>query len=602
MGEKELFTILSDVIIKIMEEIADGFLILSQKNEILFFNEVLLRMIGWKSKDIFDNEKQLLEYLKAESLIQGESVVVIPDSSGTEQKFLCAVFRVSSQNGYYNLIRIKPDISNDNLELFKLKKNYELVFNNIGDAIITVNLKGAILFANPAFFSLIESPPTEEISKIDSIYVYRDELEDKMVRLIEQENVFNLDTHLYTVDGKIKRVLDSSWVIRDERGIVTGYTTQFKDITYLKNIESRLMISERNFTILFDTIISSIIIVDPKGYILNLNSTAEKTYGYKWDELVGEQFDMVFKREKKRPSFIRIMNLVDQNEGRYVESEVQRRCKDGSTIYTYASYTSIKDSSGDVLAYSVVEKDLTERIKLENKLRESLEEIKDTQEAAILGFAHLTEYRDKDTGKHLERIREYTRVLALFLRDLPKYAEYITDQYIEDLCLSSTLHDVGKVGIEDNILLKPGRLDESEYERIKQHVMLGGDALQTVDSKLKQKSFLTIGKEIAYYHHERWDGKGYPEGLSGDKIPLSARIVAIADVYDALTSKRPYKEAYTHEEAVDIIREESMGQFDPEIVDLFIKNHEVFRKIKLFIEFEENPETIRDILETGNRE
>ncbi len=345
-----------------MEEIADGFLILNQKNEILFFNEVLLRMIKWKSKDVFDREKELLSFLNSKNLITGEEIVTIPDTKGAQQRFKCAAFRISSQEGSYLLLRIKPDLEDENLELYKIKKNFDLVFNNIGDAILTVSLNGEIIIANPAFYSLTGSSPAEASKTIQELYVYRDELEDKMVRLLEQDNVFNLETHLYTVDGTIKRVLDSSWVVRDERGIVTGYTAQFKDITYLKNIESRLLISERNFTILFDTILSSIIIVDPKGYILNLNTTAEKMYGYSWEDIVGEQFDMVFKREKSQPSFVRIMNFVDQNEGKYIESEVKRTSKSGEILYTFASYSSIKDSTGEVIAYSVVEKDLSERI------------------------------------------------------------------------------------------------------------------------------------------------------------------------------------------------------------------------------------------------
>ncbi|HOV63724.1 MAG TPA: HD domain-containing phosphohydrolase, partial [Spirochaetia bacterium] len=221
--------------------------------------------------------------------------------------------------------------------------------------------------------------------------------------------------------------------------------------------------------------------------------------------------------------------------------------------------------------------------------------------AAILGFSKLTEYRDKTTGKHLERIREYTRLMALSLKDIPEYSQYITDEYLEDLTLSSTLHDVGKVGIEDSILLKSGKLTPDEFERIKTHSLLGGEALGDVDKQLKQKSFLTMGKQIAYYHHERWDGTGYPNGLKGKDIPLSARIVAIADVYDALTSDRPYKKAFTHEEAVKTIQEESGKQFDPDIVDAFTKNHEAFRRIKLFVELEEHPENITDILEERNK-
>jgi response regulator RpfG family c-di-GMP phosphodiesterase len=243
-----------------------------------------------------------------------------------------------------------------------------------------------------------------------------------------------------------------------------------------------------------------------------------------------------------------------------------------------------------------MERDLTDRVRLEKKLQASFQQIKETQSAAILGFARLTEYRDMDTGKHLERIREYTRVLALGLSKLPKYADYITVEYIEDLCLSSVLHDVGKVGIEDAVLLKPGRLSPAEFERIKRHATLGGEALRAVDLEVKLESFLTIGKEVAFHHHERWDGTGYPDGTKGEQIPLSARIVALADVYDALTSKRSYKEAISHEEASKIIVGERGTHFDPDVVDMFEQNLETFQRIHMLETFKEHPESIDDIL------
>ena len=178
-----------------------------------------------------------------------------------------------------------------------------------------------------------------------------------------------------------------------------------------------------------------------------------------------------------------VITLVDRNRGRYVETDVPRRGMDGTIKFTYASYSALTSTTGETIAYSIMERDLTERVRLEKKLQDSFQQIKDTQSAAILGFARLTEYRDMDTGKHLERIREYTRVLATGLAKLPKYASYITADYVEDLCLSSVLHDVGKVGIEDAVLLKPGRLDPEEYEKIKQHARLGGEALKAVDQR-----------------------------------------------------------------------------------------------------------------------
>jgi response regulator RpfG family c-di-GMP phosphodiesterase len=201
-----------------------------------------------------------------------------------------------------------------------------------------------------------------------------------------------------------------------------------------------------------------------------------------------------------------------------------------------------------------------------------------------------------DTGKHLERVREFTRVLALGLAKLPKYADYITAEYVEDLCLSSVLHDVGKVGIEDALLLKPGKLSREEFEKIKVHTTLGGEALRVVDREIKRESFLTLGKEIAFSHHERWDGTGYPSGKKGEQIPLSARIVTLADVYDALTSKRTYKEALSHEESVKIILSERGTHFNPDIVDVFGQNLDTFRRIRMLESFKEHPESIDDIL------
>ena len=160
-----------------------------------------------------------------------------------------------------------------------------------------------------------------------------------------------------------------------------------------------------------------------------------------------------------------IIALVDGNKGRYVETDVPRRCKDGTIKFTYASYSALTSTTGETIAYAIMERDLTERVRLEKKLQDSFQQIRDTQSAAILGFARLTEYRDLDTGKHLERIREYTRVLALGLAKLPAYSDYITADYVDDLCLSSVLHDVGKVGIEDAVLRKPGKLTPGSSKR-----------------------------------------------------------------------------------------------------------------------------------------
>lgn len=228
----------------------------------------------------------------------------------------------------------------------------------------------------------------------------------------------------------------------------------------------------------------------------------------------------------------------------------------------------------------MVIRDISERKRLETELLASHDSLRQTRVASIMGLAKLAEFRDKGTGKHLERIREYTRILTEDMARKPAYQNYITHQYLEDISLSSILHDIGKVGVPDAILLKPGRLSDTEFETVKNHCSLGGDVLKTAESQVPGKSFLTMGKGIAYHHHEKWDGTGYPAGLAGDSIPLSTRLVALADVYDALTSQRSYKEPYSHEKAKSIIVGEKGRHFDPDVVDAFLAHEQAFKEIR----------------------
>lgn len=198
----------------------------------------------------------------------------------------------------------------------------------------------------------------------------------------------------------------------------------------------------------------------------------------------------------------------------------------------------------------------------------------------ILGLAKLAEYRDMETGKHLERLQEYSGILTRELRKHEKYLNYITEAYIDDIHHSIILHDIGKVGVPDAILLKPGVLNPTEFSLIKLHPIIGAESIREIEREVKKKSFLNLGREIAYSHHEKWDGSGYPEGLTGEEIPLCARICALVDVYDALTTKRPYKEAYSHKKALGIISEGKGSHFDPDIVDAFLNIQEDFDSIR----------------------
>jgi response regulator RpfG family c-di-GMP phosphodiesterase len=212
-------------------------------------------------------------------------------------------------------------------------------------------------------------------------------------------------------------------------------------------------------------------------------------------------------------------------------------------------------------------------IALCNQIR--LAERNEARDAIILAMAKLAEQRDPETGLHLERVRAYCRLLGTALARKPGFGE-ITRAFIESLYRSSPLHDIGKVGIPDNVLLKPGKLTPEEFEIMKRHTMIGGDTIFALIDKGSSQDFLQLAMEIAYHHHEKFNGSGYPFGLAGRDIPLSARIMAVADVYDALTSRRVYKAAFPHEKAVSIIQKDAGTHFDPDIVATFMEIHDQF--------------------------
>ena len=202
-----------------------------------------------------------------------------------------------------------------------------------------------------------------------------------------------------------------------------------------------------------------------------------------------------------------------------------------------------------------------------------------TQEAMIETIANITETRDPETGGHIKRTRSYVRTFAEHIRNKPAYADTLSDAYIEHLIQSAPLHDLGKVGVLDHILLKPGRLTTDEFEEIKKHTQYGKRIIDAAQVKLGDTSFLRVAGEMAVSHHEHWDGKGYPNGLKGEEIPLSGRIMAIADVYDTLISGRPYEEGISHQKAVEIILAGSGSKFDPQLIDAFGEIHATFHAI-----------------------
>jgi len=217
---------------------------------------------------------------------------------------------------------------------------------------------------------------------------------------------------------------------------------------------------------------------------------------------------------------------------------------------------------------------------LEQEVARRTLEIRDIQDVTILTMASLAETRDNETGNHILRTKFYVQALAQHLQNHPRFSGYLTDEIIEALLKSAPLHDIGKVGIPDRILLKAGKLDPDEFEIMKTHTTLGRDAIESAEQRLgKSVPFLRCAKEIAFSHQEKWDGSGYPQGLSGDAIPISARLMAVGDVYDALISHRVYKPAFSHEKAVGIMQEGRGTHFDPDILDAFVTIQGEFNSI-----------------------
>ncbi len=264
----------------------------------------------------------------------------------------------------------------------------------------------------------------------------------------------------------------------------------------------------------------------------------------------------------------------------------------GSIVYLYSFSTISQASSmltwliisGNSLAVSallmVSSSIIIERLHLTlDQLNSNIKELELTQYATMEIMATLAEFRDTETGDHILRTQSYVLVIANHLSLYPHYYTLLTPEYIKCLGKSATLHDIGKIGVPDNILLKQGKLTSKEFEIMKKHTIYGRDALLNSQKRFGDNYFLALAAEIAYTHQERWDGSGYPEALRDTQIPLSGRIMAVADVYDALMSTRPYKKAFSHEEAINYLEKNSGILFDPEIIELLPKIGAEFKAI-----------------------
>ena len=322
----------------------------------------------------------------------------------------------------------------------------------------------------------------------------------------------------------------------------------------------------------------SVLWSDTINQILEIDSSQKPDYDGYMQMVHPDDLEMV------RHAHQRLLETVEPSELRYRLLMVDDRIK-WVHVRSTTPYDSSENASWshgtiqDITDMKLIEEKLQQyNYHLEELVNEKVQEISESQMATIFALVKLSESRDDDTGAHIERTSSLCRLISERLSALPHLENIINDTFIDNMYKASPLHDIGKVGIPDAILLKPGKLTFAEFEIMKTHTTLGFDTLFQVQKRYTHNSFLKIGMEIAKSHHEKWDGTGYPQGLSGEEIPLSARIMALADVYDALRSKRVYKEAFSHEESCAIIEEGSGNHFDPLLIKILHENDKAFQE------------------------
>lgn len=290
--------------------------------------------------------------------------------------------------------------------------------------------------------------------------------------------------------------------------------------------------------------------------------------------VLNSDFDILYFNNEAKKIFPEVSNIESNDAG-----IIKQFCEFMETSYDrngryYDVQINDLTNNDIVTGYTVSLVDITTHMEyskmLENEVAEKAKKISKIQERFIVSFANMIELRDDVTGQHVKRTSRYVRIIANALKKRNIYPGIITDEFVDAICKAAPLHDIGKIAISDSILRKPGKLTEEEFEIIKTHPKVGGDMLREALKIDDADEYLTYAYEMAMYHHEKWNGTGYPEGLKGNEIPLSARIMAIADVFDALTSKRSYKDKISDDRAFEIIEQSSGSHFDPILVKVFV--------------------------------
>ncbi len=345
----------------------------------------------------------------------------------------------------------------------------------------------------------------------------------------------------------------------------------------VKRRSEEQQITEKRYRILYEAIADDVVLVTPQGAVLQANSSYLSHFSDGTVPARASFFNAVRTEDLGKVQ----AGLLDAFErGTPVAAwHLTLLSAQGCPIDVEISGTLLQRGE-KILGLQLVIRDIGIRKQLEEKLVTSLGKVRQTENAAILALVKLSEYRDRPAGHHLERIREYCKVLAAKLSCLREFRDVITDEFVQNLYQGSILHDIGKVAIADEILEKIGPLTEQEEQSLRHHTLFGGNVIKTMAEECGGSSFLSLAQNIAYFHHERWDGQGFPYGLRGVEIPLEARIMALADTYEGLTSPKDKENTMPHRQALGLIVESAGYQLDPVIVHAFVSVQEIFDGIR----------------------
>ena len=409
---------------------------------------------------------------------------------------------------------------------------------------------------------------------------------DLMLSQTELDKAFRNKDYSYSVevrmihkDGHFVWVKDKGKVIEwdgDKPLVMVGTHV---DISEMKEKEASLQVIN-------EAVHSSpagIAIVDKNGLIIHVNPHYLLLTGYKQKDVINK-LHIIF----TLPTKDTILN--DVNKGKKFKCEYKTKRSDGSEYWENCLMSAIFDEKKEIINYIVITDDISKKKQfdleieqkkqeLEDELSLKLFEIEEAQKASILALAKLTESRDFETGRHVERVQHLCKSLAIKLKEKEGYKTVINRDFIESIFYAASLHDIGKIKIPDRILFSDQKLTDEEFLEMKNHVKYGADALAEMVRNFSNNKKLVMATLITRYHHEKWDGSGYLEGLKGEEIPLAARIMTLVDIYDALRSKRLYKDGYSHEKTVTMINDLSGTTLDPSLVQVFNEINDEFNVI-----------------------